>query len=33
LARREEQALIEQFGEGYRGYMRETLAFIPKFSA
>ena len=29
LARREEQAALEDFGEPYREYMRRTPAFIP----
>ncbi|WP_298356432.1 isoprenylcysteine carboxylmethyltransferase family protein [Rhodoblastus sp.] len=30
LARREEQASIERFGDAYRGYMEKTPAFIPR---
>lgn len=32
LARREEEAAIQEFGAVYKAYMRSTPAFIPKFS-
>jgi protein-S-isoprenylcysteine O-methyltransferase Ste14 len=28
----EEQAMLEQFGDEYREYMKQTGRFLPKFS-
>ena len=33
LARREEQLVLEEFGEAYRAYMEKTPGFIPRWSA
>lgn len=32
LARREEQAVIDEFGDTYRNYRRRTPAFIPRYN-
>lgn len=33
LARREEQAVIDEFGDTYRNYRMKTPAFIPRYNA